>query len=133
MTVCGSMCVAVCVWVCCILNLQYFGSFDVLRLRVATCDASSAAFRPLPKSMQHFEIKFWAFYAIMHAIAVECGDCCLCELPVQRGAASADAGVARICVLRFHLISFAAIQICSCLSIFFSSVSSLFFLPLDDH
>lgn len=114
MTVCGSLYVCVCVWqgvcvwLCCILNLQYFGSFDVLRLRA--CDASSAAFRPLLKSMQHFQIKFWAFYAIMHAIAVECGDCCLRVLQVQRAANECRCGCGcgggtRLCIaLSFDFI-----------------------------
>lgn len=125
--------VYVCVWVCCILNLQYFGSFDVLRLRVASCDASSAAFRPLPKSMQHFQIKFWAFYAIMHAIAVECGDCCLYVLQVRRGADDCGCGCGpRLCIaLSFDFIcGHPNLQLPF---VFFSLLSSLFFLPLDDH
>lgn len=132
-TVCVRVCVAgcVCVWVCCILNLQYFGSFDVLRLRA--CDASSAAFRPLLKSMQHFQIKFWAFYAIMHAIAVECGDCCLRVLQVQRAANECRCGCgAHLCIaLSFDFIcGHPNLQLPF---LFFSSVSSIFFLLLDDH
>lgn len=52
--------------------------------------------------------------------------CCKCHVRQANAGADADAGVARACVLRFHLISFAAIQICSCLSFFFLLFQAVF-------
>lgn len=117
-TVCGR----VCVWLCCILNLQYFGSFDVLRLRVTPVQLH---FDRCLKVCNIFKSNFGHFMQLCmrlrwNVVIVVCV-CCKCNVRQT----NADAGAARACVLRFHLISFAAIQICSCLSFFFS-VSSFF-------
>lgn len=91
-----------------------------------SCDAWAAAFRPLPKSMQHFQIKF---RGILCNYACDCGGMWWLFVRVawvsgQRsgkrrvGKGSAGAG-ARVCILHFHLISFAAIQICSCFPLHF--------------
>lgn len=107
-TVCVRVCVAGCVCVA-MLHIK-FAVFWFVWCFEAACDASSAAFRPLLKSMQHFQIKFWAFYAIMHAIAVECGDCCLPVLQVQRAANECRCGCGcgcgtRLCIaLSFDFI-----------------------------
>lgn len=99
------MCVRVCVAGCVCVGMLHikFAVFWIVwcfeAACGASCDASSAAFRPPLKSMQHFQIKFWAFYAIMHAIAVECGDCCLRVLQVQRAANECRCGCgARLCI-----------------------------------
>lgn len=126
MCVCVCVWQGVCVWLCCILNLQYFGSFDVLKLRVTPVQLH---FDRCLKVCNIFKSNFGHFMQLCmrlrwNVVIVVCV-CCKCDVRQTNADAGADAGAARACVLRFYLISFAAIQICSCLSFFFF-VSSFF-------
>lgn len=127
--VCGRVCV--CVWVCCILNLQYFGSFDVLRLRAGhRVTPVQLHFDRCLKVCNIFKSNFGHFMQLCmrlrwNVVIVVCV-CCKCDVRQTNMDAGADAGAARTCVLRFYLISFAAIQICSCLSFFFLLFQAFF-------
>lgn len=105
-SVCVRVCVAgcVCVWLCCILNLQYFGSFDVLRLRAGhRVTPVQLHFDRCLKVCNIFKSNFGHFMQLCmrlrwNVVIVVCV-CCKCDVRQTNADAGADAGAARTCVL----------------------------------